>query len=151
MAHRAFLFTQIAWGRLLLQTLPLTFSPDYFFLDAHGNIIESGRVAEEPNFCAAAQAGEQSGGTPGFKRLALTSADVKVVNDMFNNGKGKEGAHLGSPMLFTEPPTEAGMAKAQQLLREHSATFPKTKSPSEEGGSGKPAPPKWQFWKRGST
>lgn len=48
MAHRAFLFTQIAWGRLLLVRMGITFSPDYHYFDSGGNVAESGHVAEEP-------------------------------------------------------------------------------------------------------
>ncbi|MES2463890.1 MAG: DUF6348 family protein [Armatimonadota bacterium] len=144
-AHRAFLFTQIAWGRLLLQTLPITFAPDYFWLDAEGNVTESGQLAEEPYFIAATNLGVQSGGTPGFKRLALTSADVHAVNDMYNKGTSAEGARLAPPLLFTEPPTEAGMAKALQFLKDQSAARQTKNRPATEDTT---KAPRWQFWKR---
>ena len=124
----------------------ITFSPDYYYFDSAGNVTESGRVAEEPYFLAATQAGTDSGFTKGFQRLALASADVNAVNDMMNKGVSAEGLFMSPSFLFADTPTNAGMAKAQRFISQQTAAL-QTKSRVDTAAE-KPVPPKWQFWKR---
>ncbi|HEX8911749.1 MAG TPA: DUF6348 family protein, partial [Humisphaera sp.] len=52
-AARAFQFTQIAWGRALLDGIGTKFSPEYIYFDPDGEVAESGLLADEPHFRAA--------------------------------------------------------------------------------------------------
>ncbi len=44
-ADRAYKFTQIAWGRVLLYGLQVRFSPEYTCFNGVGEVIETGRLA----------------------------------------------------------------------------------------------------------
>lgn len=68
---------------------------------------------------------------------------------MGNKGIQTEG--IMAPLcLFADSPTDAGMAKAQQFVSQQTAALQK-KSREDTVAAEKPAPPKWQFWKRGGA
>ena len=130
-ADRAYKFTQIAWGRVLLDGMGINFSPEYICFNGVGEIIESGSLAEQPYFTAASSSASRYTGTPGFERLALMAAEVNAVNELLNRGSKPENLTMATPALFMEPPTPAGIDRARQhLLR----------------GLGKPKKPWWRFW-----
>lgn len=89
-ADRAYKFTQIAWGRLFLGGLGLTFPPDYFCLNASGDIIESGLLEDEPFFVAAVRQATDRGRSKGFARFAAMSADVSAINSALHAGSKPE-------------------------------------------------------------
>ena len=143
-ADRAYKFTQIAWGRVLLDGLGVKFAPDYLCFDGAGEIIESGLLAEQPYFVAAMAAARQRPPPAGLPRFAQMSADVSAVNSALNAGSRPEDLVTGPPALFMELPTQAGIDKARQLLAKQAA-------PGKAGGAGATgaAPDKkpwWRFW-----
>jgi len=146
LADRAYKFTQTAWGRALLAPLGVRFSPLYYCFNAAGDVIESGRLADEPCFTAAQRLFEHYGGAPGCKSLMLCSAEVNAINQSLNAGKEPEGL-VGSPaFFFLEAPTPEGMEKAQRQIVDLVAP------PLAEGRAPKPASgaeaskPWWRFW-----
>jgi len=130
-ADRAYKFTQIAWGRALLAGIGINFSPEYTCFNGAGQVIETGSLAEQPYFAAAASSAHVYAGTPGFERLALMAAEVHAVNELLNKGSKPENLATTAPALFMEPPTLAGMERARQHL-------------SRELGRRKK--PWWRFW-----
>src|SRR4051812_11407858 len=46
-ADRAYKFTQIAWGRAVLAGLRVRLAPEYTCFNGSGEVIESGRLADE--------------------------------------------------------------------------------------------------------
>ena len=130
-ADRAYKFTQIAWGRVLLDGLGVRFSPEYTCFNGAGEVIETGRLTDQPYFAAATSAAARYAGTPGFRRLALMAAEVYVVNDLLNKGSQPENLVTTPPALFMEAPTPAGMEKVRQHLTQLT------------GGRKKPW---WRFW-----
>lgn len=116
-ADRAYKFTQTAWARGLLAGVGVRFPPEYACFDANGDVIESGILAEEPSFAAAATLAPRFAGTPGFRQLALMSADVNAVNQALNAGSKPENLVMSPAFLFLDPPTPAGMEKAQREVR----------------------------------
>lgn len=129
-ADRAYKFTQIACGRVLLGGLGVQFSPDYTCFNAAGNVVESGQLVEQLYFAAAIASASRYVGTPGFERLALMAAEVHAVNDLLNKGSKPENLATSAPVLFMEPPTPAGMERVRQYL-------------SQDVDSAKPW---WRFW-----
>jgi hypothetical protein len=115
-ADFAYKFTQASWGRMLLDGLGIKFADDYHCLNSNGDIVESGRLSEQPHFMAATQLSERYKGEAGFKRLAAMSADFHAVNQALHAGRRPENLVTAPLVLFLEPPTDAGMAKAQRLL-----------------------------------
>jgi hypothetical protein len=131
-ADRAYKFTQIAWGRAFLKGMGIRFAPDYFCLNAAGEIIESGQLAEQPYFVAAVAVARRLPPPVGLPRFALMSADVRGVNELLNGGSKPENIAIGPPVLFMEPPTPAGIERAQRVL--------------SEGVSASNKKPWWRFW-----
>jgi hypothetical protein len=143
LAARAYTFTQVAWGRTLLDGLGVQFSLQYLCFDASGTIVESGDLADEPCFAAATRLAERYKGSPGFKRLAMMSADFHAVNNALNGGSKPEDLVTSPACLFLEAPTAAGMEAARQAIAQYLAAIPKS------GKLARPerAKPWWQFWR----
>ena len=73
LAARAYTFTQVAWGRTLLDGLAVELLRSTFRRDASGTIVESGDLADEPCFAAATRLAEAVQGQP---RVQATCHDV---------------------------------------------------------------------------
>lgn len=118
-AERALRFTQVAWGRLLLASLQITFSPIYLYFDANGNLVESDQVETEPFYSVAYTLAPRYLSTPAFKQLAASSADVQAVNQALHQGVEVRGGRMGPSFLFLEQPNEEGWRRAQQASEQH--------------------------------
>jgi hypothetical protein len=84
-AYLAYNFIQVACGRIALQDTGPKFSPDYLCFDANGNVVASGKLADEPLYSAAFQLISKYP-HPAFNRLALGSAEVASVNNALRDG-----------------------------------------------------------------
>ncbi len=126
LADRAYKFTQVAWGRVFLASLGVRFSPDYVCLNALGEVVESGHLANEPCFSAASQLAPRYAGTPGFRRLALLSADVNAVNNALHRGSKPEDLVTAPAFLFLETPTAGGMENARRVIAQYLAGLPQS-------------------------
>jgi hypothetical protein len=144
LADRAYKFTQIAWGRALLAGLGVRFSPEYLCFNASGKVVESGKLADAPCFAAASQLASRYAKAPGFRRLALMSADVHAVNDLLNKGSKPENVVTSPACLFLEAPTAAGLENARQEIARHMAAPPKSATEATRGAA--PTKPWWRFW-----
>jgi hypothetical protein len=140
-ADRAFKFTQIACGRVFLNGMGIKFSPDYFCLDAWGNILDSGELSENTYFIAALQSIPKSFSVNAFKWFAMTGAEFNAVNSALNNGSKPEDLTTASPILFMEFPTEEGLQRSRQLITE-SITRLKESDVKNSARS----KPWWRFW-----
>jgi hypothetical protein len=138
LAGRAYKFTQIAWGRTFLDGLGITFSTEYVCFNATGEVVESGRLADEPCFAAASLLAKRYAHTPGFVRLAVMSEEVVAVNQALNAGSKPENLVLTPAFLFLEAPTPEGMENARRVVARYTAAL------SGRGGSATqhPAPAK---------
>jgi hypothetical protein len=115
-ADVAYKFTQAAWGRLLLDGMGIKFADDYYCLDGNGEVVDSGKLSAEPHFIAATRLARRHSTQAGFKRLAAMSADFHAVNQALNAGSRPENLLSAPLVLFLEPPSEAGMAKARRFM-----------------------------------
>ena len=144
LADRAFKFTQVAWGRALLAGLGVTFSPTYLCFNASGKVVESGNLAEEPCFATAARLAQRYRGAPGFRRLALMSADVNATNNALNGGSKPENIVTSPAFLFLEAPTATGVQTAQQIIAQQMAALSGSSAGvKRELASAKPW---WRLW-----
>jgi len=137
-ADRAFRFGQIACGRRFLDGMGISFSNEYICFNSNGDVVESGDINGEPFFVAATQlAGPENVGGPAFGHFALMSSDVAAVNDALNSGSDPADL-VGAPAaLFLEPPTDSGLAHAQDELSRHFVGL---------AAQGAPPKPWWKFW-----
>jgi hypothetical protein len=133
-ADRAYKFMQIACGRLILHGLVGRFSNDYYWVNASGEVVESGKLQDEPYFAAATALVSR---TPAawVGQLGAMSADMATVNAALTRGSQPGDLETGPVVLFRENPTAAGMDKANQLLGKLlKGTNPAARKPW------------WQFW-----
>jgi hypothetical protein len=150
-ADRAFKFTQTAWGRVVLNGLGVHFAPDYLCLDGAGDVIETGLLAEQPDFIAAMSLVQRYAGSPGFKQMVLMSAELNMVNEALRAGSKPENLVMAPLAFFMEPATQEGMVKAQMLQNQRAASAASTIKESGADGSvaRESAPvkkPWWRFW-----
>jgi hypothetical protein len=143
-ADRAYKFTQTAWGRVFLDGLGIQFGADYLCFNGAGDVIESGRLDDEPYFAAAVRLAPEYARTLGFQRFVLMSADVNAVNGALHAGSKPENLVMGPAAFFMEAPTPAGLARARQLLADRA-------SAGKRGGAGSTPQaaakkPWWRFW-----
>ena len=144
-ADRAYKFTQTAWGRAFLTTFGVHFSPDYLCLNGAGDVVESGRLEEQPYYIAAHRLAAGYATSPGFRRLALMSADAGAINNALQAGSKPENLVTGPAALFMEAPTPAGLEKAQQAIARRMAASRAPSAPaSRESTSAKK--PWWRLW-----
>jgi hypothetical protein len=120
-ADRAYKFTQIASGRILLAGIVAQFAENYYWLNGAGEVIEAGRLEDEPFFLAATTIVRQNPG-PWIGRLGAMSADVGAVNELLKKGSRPRNLQTGPAVLFLEPPTVAGIERANQLVGEGPST-----------------------------
>jgi hypothetical protein len=130
-SDKAYKFTQIAWGRVFLKSLGVRFSPDYVCFSGAGEVIETGRLVEQPYYAAAMSVAQRYAGVPGFQRLALMAAEVHAVNELLNKGSKPENLVTSSPVLFMKAATPAGIDRARRHLSKQVAV---------------PKRPWWKFW-----
>jgi len=132
-ADKAYKFTQIACGRLILDGLA-RFASEYYWLNASGDEVESGRIEEEP-FFAAATVLLRERRCPWAGRLGAMSADVSAINDLLKRGSKPGNLQTGPAVLFLAQPTPSGMEKADQLILSRlRKTVPSARKPW------------WRFW-----
>lgn len=136
-ADRAFKFTQIWCGRQLLAGIGVRFSPDYFWFNGTGVVVNRGQIETEPFYRAAQEVIATDFPTgSALSHLALSSADVHAVNELLNRGSQPSDLITSPAFLFTEMPTEAGRASAEWFMVAHMQSL-------------RPKPPKkpwWRFW-----
>jgi hypothetical protein len=144
-ADRAYQFTQTAWGGAFLDGLGVRFGTDYLCFDAAGEVIESGRLTDQPYFAAAVRLVPQYSRTPGFQRFVLMSADVNSVNSALHAGSKPENLVMGPAAFFMAAPTAAGMDKARRLLSQRASGGgkPGSSAAREPAATKKPW---WRFW-----
>jgi hypothetical protein len=130
-ADRTYKFTQIAWGRVLLERMGIRFAPNYFCFNKHGEIIESGLLSDQPYFQAAMRLAVRHP-TAWIPNLAVMSAEVSTVNRALKSGSKPEDLVTSPPGLFMEVPTPAGIEKARLEMSKQSENTPKK--------------PWWRFW-----
>ena len=132
MADRAYKFALLAAGRQFLGPLGITFADDYVCFDAAGTVIESGNVTEESFFLAAWERVTPSEiGAEPFREFALMSADVNAVNNALNAGSRPQDLRTAPAFLFLEPPTDAGWARAQDVVSRYLAQMQAKHAPRE--------------------
>ena len=102
---------------MLLDGLGVRFSPDYTCFNGAGEVIESGRLVDQPYFAAATATVGRYLGTPGFKLLALMAAEVHGVNELLNKGSKPENITTSPAALFMEPPTGQAWSGCGSICR----------------------------------
>lgn len=136
-AERAYKFTQIACGRKLLEGMGITFSNEFLCFNRFGDVVESGRLDEEPYYRAAMEeAVPENMGGDAFANFAATSAEFNAVNNALNSGSEASNLVMTPAFLFLEPPTESGIVSAHQVIQLHLERIKTTNSRK----------PWWKFW-----
>ncbi|NUP14033.1 MAG: hypothetical protein HOW73_48990 [Polyangiaceae bacterium] len=119
-AERSTIFFQIACARAFLESVGVQPPMRYICFDVDGRIVEGGLTEDEPHYAAALQVVRSAGSLGAFVPLALESAEVGAVNQALHGGSNPNDLALGPTAVFLEPPTNQGLATAQQVILEMS-------------------------------
>jgi hypothetical protein len=139
---RAIQFVPVAFGRALLDNLGIQFSPNYILLSGEGRLVERG-LLESLAVYKTAQA-MTSSRAEAMRAVALRSAEVSAVNAALNAGSDPADLVAVPVVAFTEPTTEQGVARAQELLESLAEDARlEAGSQAEQPKTGKPW---WKFW-----
>jgi hypothetical protein len=128
MSLLAYHFTQIAWGRLYISNLGITFNNAYWCLDAAGEIVEQGPTADNPYFSAALEQAPKYRQSPIFEFMARTSSVVRTIEAALKNGSKPEKLLMTPDAIFIKPSTQAGLTKLNQLMTNYVDTHFKKRS-----------------------
>jgi hypothetical protein len=80
----------------------MTFSPEFRRLNSRGETVETGRLEQQAYFAAASRIAASYIGSPGFKFLALSSAEFNAVNTALLAGSKPEDLVIGPPTLMSQ-------------------------------------------------
>jgi hypothetical protein len=120
LAVRAYLLAQLAWGRmLLLGRLKVDYSNQYVCFNGKGDVVERGRLSEEPCFVAAMQHWQNAIDNKHLFYTACGSTDVKALADALQGDGPKEGFKTCTTFLLLENLTKAGQKKFRRAWAEH--------------------------------
>ena len=111
-AERAVAFVPLAFGRLLLSGMGITFAEEC--LMAHGESTVTLPLKTIPVYQAALAAAQQSQSAAEFSPVALRSSEVAAVNNALNNGSQPQKLILGPPVLTGVEATEEEIAAAKK-------------------------------------
>ena len=116
LADRTFRMAQTAFGRLLLDGLGITFSDEFYCFDAQGEVVERGRLSQDPTFIAAMALGGEPSSGAAVRALALASAEVNSVNKALNAGSDPKNLSLLPACFLMETPTDAGLERVRAFI-----------------------------------
>ncbi len=109
--------TPILAARYLLRDLGVTFQNNYLILDRNGEIAERGNIQDNNDIMNALRTFEF---TPQeAKKIMFRSSEVSALNDLINSGNNPEDLLMSPPVMFCEEPTEAGLIKAEKIIKEN--------------------------------
>ncbi len=145
-AERAYRFTQIAWGRGLLEGLGIRFSSEYICFDSEGEISERGFLEQEPYFAAGSKIESRYVTTPAFKQIALSSAEANAVNKALFAGSKPEHLAMGPAFLFSEETSPEGREKARKTMDQEMRLIQLSADSQNTEKESKPAKPWWRLW-----
>lgn len=116
-ANMAYKFTQIYFGRTLLNGMGIRFSPNYYCFDQDGDITESGPIDEQPYYRSATQIPYLYDFTSSFKHFGAMSSEVAAINDALRAGSRPEDLVSAPPAIFIEEPTIDGKYKVEDFMK----------------------------------
>jgi len=119
LAVRTYHFTQLAWARVLMDGLGVGFSADYLLFDHAGDVVEAGKVDDDPSYAAAWKLAGRFRATPGFQHLVMTAADLKAVNSAILAGSKPANLTMAPAFISLEPLTPEGASKMNGIIEQH--------------------------------
>ncbi|MGL6094437.1 MAG: DUF6348 family protein [Fimbriiglobus sp.] len=118
-ADRAYKMTQTAWARATFGGPDgVQFPPEYYCFNAAGDLVESGRLPDEPFYTAAVDLIPEFGPAEGFRNLVLMSSEVHALSDAINKGSKLKDLRGSPAAMFVEPATPDGMKRVVRFLTE---------------------------------
>ncbi len=137
LAVRTYLFMQLAWARAFLDGMGITFSPDYLLIDKDGNVVETGKLAEEPSYLVARSLADRYRSSPAFKNIVFTAADFKAVNSALMSGSKPENLVIAPAVIALESLTPEGALRMKDILQKYGETPQSDPAPKK---------PWWRIW-----
>ncbi|MCP4658349.1 MAG: hypothetical protein GY856_23290 [bacterium] len=115
-------FTQIAFGRFLLEGMPLNLPEEYVRMRPDGEIYERGIVETHPMFVAARLLAATPAGMIAFQTIVERSPEVNVISKMLQTGSPSPGARMSPLFIIDSPPTDEGKRAVRAFVESELCT-----------------------------
>jgi hypothetical protein len=121
-SNRAYNILQVTAGREMATQFGVELAPMFYFFHGDGSIAETGEVATHTEFQEAKRLCQNRMSNKGFQHLALMSADMNIINDMFHQNREPKNCKMSPPAIFIGAASDAGYAKVIEFLTEQTRT-----------------------------
>ena len=118
-AQDSYRLIQIAFGRFLMKDMGIQFSPDYWRFSEAGQHLTTEKLADNTVFVAAQTLWSSLMTQPVISALALTSPELRAVNDLLHQGSKPADLALAPVVLFEGKPDDEAIQKAGEQMRQH--------------------------------
>ena len=123
-AQDSYRLVQIAFGRFLMKDLGIQFSPDYWRFSEAGQHLVTEKLSDNAVFLAAQTLSSSLMIKPVISALALTSPELRAVNDLMKQGSKSADLALAPVVLFEGRPNNEAIEKAGKQMRQHLNDIP---------------------------
>lgn len=115
-------FTQIAFGRFLLEGMDLNLPEEYVRMRPDGKIYERGIVKTHPMFVAARRLAATPAGEIAFQSIVARSPEVNVINKALQAGFHSPGKRMSPLFIIDSPPTDEGKRAVRAFVESELCT-----------------------------
>lgn len=109
-------FTQVAFGRFLLEGIVLNLPEEYVRMRPDGEIYERGIVETHPMFVAARRLAATPTGMIAFQTIVSRSPEINAISKALQAGSHSPGARMSPLLIIDSPPTEAGKRMVRAFI-----------------------------------
>ncbi len=109
-------FTQVAFGRYLLEGMVLSLPEEYVRMRPDGEIYERGVVETHPMFVAARRLAATPEGRIAFQTIVARSPEVNAIGKLLQKGPPSPDARMSPLFIIDSPPTDEGKRAVRAFI-----------------------------------
>lgn len=109
-------FTQIAFGRFILEGTGIELNNEYVRMCPDGDIYERGDLTNNPMYSAARRLASTADGRKAFQAIVLRSAELDAVNKSMHRDSVPGMRSLTPVIIIDSQPTAQGMKMVRAFL-----------------------------------
>ncbi len=109
-------FTQIAFGRLMLQETEAKFTDEYVRMRPDGEIYDRGILPTHPMVLAALHAATRPETEAVFQRIGMSSPEVATFAHSMSRGSDLSAQTMSPVIIIDSDPTEQGVRVVKALV-----------------------------------
>lgn len=109
-------FTQIAFGRFILEGTDIELNDEYVRMRPDGDIYERGELTTNPMYSAARRLASTTAGRKAFQAIVLRSAELDAVNKSMHRDSVPGMQGLTPVIIIDSQPTAQGIKMVRAFL-----------------------------------